>query len=210
MLVKICGIQSIEAAQAAVLAGADLLGFVFAPSKRKVTPEQAASIVQTIPRSVKIVGVFVNERVTALNAIIAQVPLDYVQLHGQETASVAYQLHAPIIKAYSIDKLEKTKQKELTNYPYDYLLIDSPSEQYAGGSGRPFNWSKLKTKQIPSERLIIAGGLTSTNVNQAIATLNPSGVDVSSGVETNGKKDSQKIIQFITQAKGMVKDNEKL
>ncbi|WP_121638992.1 phosphoribosylanthranilate isomerase [Virgibacillus sp. Bac330] len=210
MLVKICGIQSIEAAQASVLAGADLLGFVFAPSKRKVTPEQAASIVQTIPRSVKIVGVFVNERVTAVNAIIAQVPLDYVQLHGQETASVAYQLHAPIIKAYSIDKLEKTKQKELTNYPYDYLLIDSPSEQYAGGSGRPFKWSKLKTKQIPSERLIIAGGLTSTNVNQAIATLNPSGVDVSSGVETNGKKDSQKIIQFITQAKGMVKDNEKL
>lgn len=210
MLVKICGIQSIEAAQAAVLAGADLLGFVFAPSKRKVTPEQAASIVQTIPLSVKIVGVFVNERVTAVNAIIAQVPLDYVQLHGQETASVAYQLHAPIIKAYSIDKLGKTKQKEMTNYPYDYLLIDSPSEKYAGGSGRPFNWNKLKTKQIPREKLIIAGGLTPINVNQAIATLNPLGVDVSSGVETNGKKDPQKIIQFITQAKGMVKDNEKL
>lgn len=208
MFVKICGIQSVEAAQAAVLAGADLIGFVFAPSKRTVTPAQATFIAKTIPSSVKLVGVFVNEKMETMNAIKAQVPLDYIQLHGEEPASIAFQLNVPIIKAYSIDKLERLEQTSLEAYPCDYILIDSPAKQYAGGSGLPFDWSRLKTNRLPQKKLIIAGGLTPTNVKLAIETLKPSGVDVSSGVETSGEKDPKKIRQFITQVKGMDKSDD--
>lgn len=198
MLVKICGIQTIEAAQAAVLAGADWIGFVFAPSKRRVSLEQARAIATTLPPSIQTVGVFVNETVETMNGLASKVPLDYIQLHGQEDNLIAKKIEAKIMKAFSITEI---KQADAANYPCDYILVDAPRATYAGGNGVVFDWQQLKNLQLPHDKLMIAGGLTPDNVTSAIRLLQPTAVDVSSGVETNGKKDHNKITQFINRAK---------
>lgn len=199
MQVKICGIQTVEAAQIAADAGADYIGFVFAPSKRKISPKKAAMIVKQIDSPVKKVGVFVNEAPENINRIAHEVGLDIIQLHGDELPSIVNQLAYPTIKAYSIDQVIGMDN---IPFPSNYLLIDSPPTIYRGGSGKIFDWQLAKELPIPSHRLILAGGLTPENVQQAIATVQPACVDVSSGVETNGEKDHEKIIQFIANAKG--------
>jgi len=198
MLVKICGIKTITAAHAAIEAGADWLGFVFAPSKRQISPEQAAAIVKTVPSSVRTVGVFVNEDVVQMNNVAAQVGLHMIQLHGDESPSVAHRLPYQVIKAFSIDRIDLAT---ITSFPCDYYLIDSPRTTFYGGSGQPFDWEAVHELPINQNKVILAGGLTPENVQHAIHRVNPVGVDVSSGVETNGVKDGVKIEQFINQAK---------
>lgn len=198
MKVKICGITSIEAAQTAEQAGADFIGFVFARSSRKITPENAKKIGQTTSSSLKKVGVFVNETIEEMNMIIRNAGLDYVQLHGDELPETAQALHAPVIKAFSIDQIN---QETVRTYPCAYYLIDSPGGQYRGGSGKTFDWTTLEKAGIDKQKCILAGGLNETNIQEAIHIAQPTGVDVSSGVETNGQKDLQKIQQFITAAK---------
>ncbi|MFZ3577538.1 phosphoribosylanthranilate isomerase [Virgibacillus sp. DJP39] len=199
MLVKTCGIMSREAAEAAVTAGADFIGFVFAPSKRFLTPEQATDIASIVPLSVKKVGVFVNETMETITSIAEKVGLDYIQLHGDEPAEFAEQLPYPVIKAFpaTVENFSKIKV-----YPCDYYLIDSPYGANRGGNGTAFDWTILKELNLDSDKLILAGGLTPKNVQQAINLANPVGVDVSSGIETNGNKDLSKIKEFILQAKG--------
>ncbi|NWO14726.1 phosphoribosylanthranilate isomerase [Virgibacillus sp.] len=198
MLVKICGIQSVAAARAAVEAGADFIGFVFAESKRSITPKAAATIANTLPPSIKKVGVFVNETVDIMNTIAAHVPLDYIQLHGQETAAVAAKLTCKIIRAYPVDDENVSCIKP---FPCNFYLLDGPVGKRPGGNGMTFNWSILNHLSIPKDNIMIAGGLTPENVHSAIEALQPFAVDVSSGVETNGKKDFEKINQFIVHAK---------
>lgn len=198
MKVKICGITTIDVAKSVAHAGADFIGFVFAPSKRQITPTLASEIAATIPQDIKKVGVFVNESKERICNIAQKVGLDYIQLHGEETASFAASLPYPIIKAFSIDKITN---ELLKNYPCDYLLIDSPPTTYQGGSGLTFNWDTLKNYDIPYEKLILAGGLSIHNITEAKRNIPAAGVDVSSGVETSGKKDEEKIKQFITLTK---------
>lgn len=198
MKVKICGITSIEAAQTAEQADADFIGFVFARSSRKITPESAQKIGQTTSSSLKKVGVFVNETIEKMNAIVRDVGLDYVQLHGDESPETAQAIQAPVIKAFPIDQVN---QEAVRTYPCTYYLIDSPGGQYRGGSGKTFDWSTLEQAGIDKQKCILAGGLNETNIQEAIHIAQPTGVDVSSGVETNGQKDLQKIQQFITAAK---------
>ncbi|GAA0420153.1 phosphoribosylanthranilate isomerase [Agaribacter marinus] len=198
MHVKICGIQSVVAALAAVDAGADFIGFVFAKSKRSITPEAAADIVNILPRSVKTVGVFVNERLETMNTIASQVPLNYIQLHGEESAAAANKLNSKIIKAYPVDAQHVSR---IEAYPCDFYLLDGPVQKSPGGNGVPFDWNLFNHLPIPKDRIMIAGGLTPENVGDAIRTLHPYAVDVSSGVETNGNKDPEKIKQFIANAK---------
>lgn len=195
MLIKICGITNSEAALTAVKHGANWLGFVFAPSKRKISAAQAADIAAQLPSSVKKVGVFVNETKETIEQIAREVSLDYIQLHGDEPARFAASLDYPVIKAFSIDQIEK--MPDAVNYPCAYMLVDSPPATYRGGSGSTFNWERLRALKLDHEKLILAGGLNAANVAEAIRIVQPAGVDVSSGVETDGVKDVTKIAQFI-------------
>ena len=199
MLVKICGIQTPEAVAAATDAGADFIGFVFAESRRKINPVQARHISRMLPGNVKKVGVFVNESIENMIEISTFAGLDYIQLHGDEPATVAKQLPLPVIKAFPADIKNKEK---IENYPCDYYLIDTPAGKYRGGTGKTFDWRKVDHLDINREKLILAGGLTPKNVRAAIDLVKPAGVDVSSGVETEGKKDAEKIREFILEAKG--------
>src|SRR5699024_6081455 len=198
MNVKICGVQSPEIARETVAAGADFIGFVFARSTRQITVEQAKEISESIPNGVKKVGVFVNEDVSTINDIVKAVPLDVVQLHGDEDATVAERVEAKVIKAIPINELTEDM---IESYPANYFLVDSPPKQYRGGSGESFNWDELLKYDFGQKKLILAGGLNEDNIKQAINAVHPFGVDVSSGVETDGKKDIDKIIKFIKLAK---------
>lgn len=199
MLVKICGIRTIEAADVAVQAGADFLGFVFAPSKRQITPTEAVKIAKTIPSSIQKVGVFVNESVENICEIAELVGLDVIQLHGDESPAILEQLSYKTIKAFPIDQINPATIK---TFPCDYYLIDSPAGKYQGGSGKTFDWNLATDLAIDPNKVILAGGLTPENVKNAIKEVKPAGVDVSSGVETNSVKDHNKIKQFIANAKG--------
>jgi len=199
MLVKICGIQTVEAAQVAVEAGANFLGFMFAPSKRQILPEKAMHIAATVPSHVKKVGVFVNESKETIIHIAKQVGLDMIQLHGDETAEFTNTLPYETIKAFSI---HDAHTETLQSYTCNYYIIDSPPTTYRGGSGETFDWNLATQLNIDPEKFILAGGLSANNIEQAIQTVQPTGVDVSSGVETNGQKDHLKIKQFIAKAKG--------
>ncbi|MFA1822869.1 N-(5'-phosphoribosyl)anthranilate isomerase [Virgibacillus oceani] len=197
MLIKICGITSQEMARTAAEAGADIIGFVFARSKRQITPEKAASIARTLPSFVKTAGVFVNEDIEKMRAISEMAELDYIQLHGEEPPSIANKLNRNIIKAFSSEQISSINEE---NHHYEYCLVDGPALENRGGNGKTFDWTL--TRDLPKERFILAGGLTPENVQQAIEFVQPAGVDVSSGVETNGVKDPEKIKQFIENAKG--------
>lgn len=199
MLVKICGITSLEMAKIAVHAGADFLGFVFARSKREVSAAQAKEIIQQLPACIQTVGVFVNQNMREIEAIVQKTGLDFVQLHGEESAETVRKSTCPVIKSLpgTKDGLKKAAQYDTASY----LLMDSPPLPHAhGGNGISFNWSILEGNTI-SSRLILAGGLTPENVADAIKQVNPIGVDVSSGVETDGRKDPDKIKAFIQAAK---------
>src|SRR5690625_2701144 len=198
MHVKICGITTEDAAQQALESGADFIGFVFAESKRKINPEEAARISVTLPSTIKKVGVFVNETKENMLTIAKQVGLNVIQLHGDEPAEMAEQLPYEVIKAFPV---KKESIHTIGAYPCDYYLLDSPIGAYRGGNGTTFDWNLVTDTKINPEKIILAGGLSPENVQQAIRTAKPAGVDVSSGVETDGKKDLAKINQFITHAK---------
>ena len=198
MLVKICGITRLDAARVAVDEGADFIGFVFAPSSRQIEPKKAREIARQLPPTIKKVGVFVNETKEQIEIIARQVKLDYIQLHGDETATFAENLSLPVIKALTVsDQLIF----DLSHFPASYFIVDSPGKNYRGGSGETFDWSKLKKLNINLDKVLLAGGLNEKNIASAIQLINPAGVDVSSGVESNGKKDLIKIKQFINLAK---------
>ena len=197
--VKICGLKHAEHVQTAVQAGADFIGFVFAPSKRYVTAEEAQALAANIPVSVKKVGVFVNETKEVIARIATTVPLDYVQYHGDETAEFITAVGLPAIKAFSIRT--KADVARAATYDVDYYLFDAPGTDYRGGSGHIFDWSLLEEVNIPHDKVILAGGLNELNVASAIAQVKPFAVDVSSGVETDGEKDHRLIKTFLQQAK---------
>lgn len=199
-LVKICGLKKEEHVQTAINAGADFIGFVFAPSKRNVTINQAHELAQSIPESVKKVGVFVNAEETFIQEMYKKVPLDYIQYHGDETNEFIQQVGLPAIKAFSIRTKEDVLQA--ASYDVDYYLFDAPGTDFRGGSGHPFDWSLLEELNIPREKVILAGGLNVNNIAAAIQLVQPAGVDVSSGVEQHGEKNETLIQSFLQKAKG--------
>ncbi|WP_028402633.1 phosphoribosylanthranilate isomerase [Ectobacillus panaciterrae] len=200
MKVKVCGITDVETAKKACEYGADAIGFVFAPSKRKVTPDQAQSIIKQLPNGVLKIGVFVNEQAERVQEIAAYCGLDYVQLHGDEDACYLQRLNLPAIKAFGVAS-EEDVQKAL-QYEAEYILLDSPKGAYHGGNGKVFPWELLDNlSEEQRKRVIVAGGLGSHNVQEAIQLVRPYMVDASSSLETDGKKDVQKIKQFIQTVK---------
>lgn len=199
MKVKICGITDIKTALYAVHHGADALGFVFAKSKRRITPEKAKEIISQLPAHVLKVGVFVNETKENIEKIAAQTGLTAIQLHGDEPPQFCQGFDLPVIKALSIGSHEDLEL--IDQYDCEYLLLDSPVGKYRGGNGVSFDWSLLQEENLQGRRIILAGGLTAGNVSEAITIAKPYMVDVSSGVETDGRKDLHKIQDFLVNAK---------
>ncbi|MFE5391705.1 phosphoribosylanthranilate isomerase [Bacillus thuringiensis] len=200
MKVKICGITDVETAKSACEYGADALGFVFAESKRKITPKRAKEIIQELPANVLKIGVFVNESVEVIQKIADECGLTHVQLHGDEENHQIRRLNIPSIKSLGVTS--ESDMKNAQRYEADYILFDSPKEKFHGGNGKTFSWELLG--HMPKElqkKTILAGGLNALNIEEAIRTVRPYMVDVSSGVEIEGKKDVEKIKQFIIKAK---------
>ena len=189
--VKICGLSTKEAVKTAVSAGADYIGFVFAPSKRQVTVEQAAELTEIIPANVKKVGVFVSPSRAELLEAVDKVGLDFVQVHGQVANDLFEDLPCGSIQAVQVDE-----GGHVPNSQADYLLFDAP----VAGSGQTFDWGRLDTTGL-AQPFFIAGGLNEDNVARAIQHFSPFAVDVSSGVETDGQKDHEKIRRFIERVK---------
>jgi phosphoribosylanthranilate isomerase len=206
--IKICGIQTVKHGLCAIEAGADYIGFVFAKSKRQVTESQAKSIIKglrTHNKHAKMVGVFVDESLKEMERIARFCDLDILQLHGSELASDYEGAYFPIIKSVSIKNKGLSKegpskdelsQTILSHSASDYLLFDTWHKDMAGGSGQTFEWSTLN-KEDKRQAFFLAGGLTIENVNEAIRVAKPYAIDVSSGVETEGVKDVDKIKAFI-------------
>ena len=189
--VKICGLSNIEAVKTAVSAGADYIGFVFAPSKRQVTVEQAIDLAKFIPSHIQKVGVFVSPSRAELLEAVDKVGLDFVQVHGQVVDKLFENLPCGSIQAVQVDG-----DGHVPNSQADYLLFDAP----VAGSGQTFDWGQLDTTEL-SQPFFIAGGLNEDNVEEAIQHFTPFAVDVSSGVETDGQKDHEKIRRFIERVK---------
>lgn len=200
MKVKICGITDLTTALAAVDYGADAIGFVFAESKRKISVSKAKDIIAHLPEEVLKVGVFVNETKEKIEEIATDVGLTHVQLHGEETPAFSEALSLPVIKAVSI--LNEQSLEEIKDFACEYVLLDGPKGKYRGGNGLSFDWKNFSAKNLHYKKIILAGGLHKENVEEAIKLINPYMVDVSSGVETEGKKDLDKIQSFIIKAKG--------
>ena len=209
--VKICGINNIQHAVAAVKAGADFIGMVFAESRRRVTPLQARAIVGAVKKAnaaVKTVGVFVNSLAEEVNRIAEQCGLDMVQISGDEPWEYCIDIERPVIKAIHMSSESDSESREAVlgvehiadNDNVYIILLDTRIEGQYGGTGETFDWDLAKSvsRRYP---IIVAGGLTPDNVKTAVEKIKPWGVDVSSGIETDGVKDINKIKKFIDEAK---------
>ena len=189
--VKICGLSTKEAVKTTVSAGADYIGFVFAPSKRQVSVEQATELAKFIPSHIQKVGVFVSPSRAELLEAVDKVGLDFVQVHGKVVDKLFENLPCGSIQAVQVDE-----GGHVPNSQADYLLFDAP----VAGSGQTFDWGQLDTTEL-AQPFFIAGGLNEDNVARAIQHFSPFAVDVSSGVETDGQKDHEKIRRFIERVK---------
>ena len=209
--VKMCGISKVETIPAVVEAKPDYMGLVFAPSKRQVTVDQAKTLVEELHRgyaqkygsdtehdkndTIKTVGVFVNETVDNLVTIANEANLDAVQLHGDEDEAFIQSLkertNVEVWKAIQIRTAADTEK--WIDSSADMLLFDAYHKDERGGTGEVFDWSSLDAFERP---FMLAGGIDSTNVARAIRTVRPYGIDISSGIETNGMKDDKKITAF--------------
>lgn len=217
MWVKICGTTNLEDAQAAVDAGADALGFVFAQSPRRISPHEAKGIIAVLPRRVETVGVFVNQKAKVILETAEKAGLTGVQLHGDETLEFAHELRDRAGAAGIKVRLYKAiAMKRLTAGGLSFALpkklisayvLDSGSWTKRGGTGKKFDWKQAAPLlRFVGGRfdVIIAGGLNPENVAKAIRLFRPWGVDVASGVEREpGKKDHEKIRAFVKAAKSV-------
>ncbi len=197
--VKICGIRTVEAARAAVEAGADALGFVFAPSPRQVTPQEAERIIRQLPPFVSRVGVFVDTPRREALEIAGFCRLDVLQFHGAEPPDYCRDWQQQVIKGFRVR--DGSVLEQMDRYQVAAFLLDAYVPGRAGGTGQRFDWDLARQAAAPAKasadrarrRIILAGGIAPANVEQAIRQAMPYAIDVSSGVETGGVKDPDKI-----------------
>ncbi len=207
--VKICGLNTLETVQAAVDAGADMLGFVFySGSPRSISPELATEFVKRLPTGVKAVGLFVDPDDAWLEQVLGQVPLDMIQLHGNESPDRVGEIKAyyplPVIKAVKIGSEDDLADILKYRHRADIILLDAKppknvTTMLPGGNGISFDWHLLAELAIPGPWML-SGGLNPENVTEAIEITNAPVVDVSSGVETApGQKSIELIQNFLKQ-----------
>jgi phosphoribosylanthranilate isomerase len=188
MRVKICGITRHQDAEAAVRHGASAIGFIFWPgSPRFIDPYRARRIAKALPPFISAVGVFVNQPSDYINGVASLVPLSVVQLHGDESPAFAAQLSRPVMKAI-------TRRESASEWPQQVmLLVDVHDPVKRGGTGHVVDWT-MAASIARERRIVLAGGLTPDNVADAVAAVQPWGIDVSSGVEESpGVKDERRI-----------------
>ena len=196
MFVKICGITNEEDALLSVAMGATALGFVFAPSKRQITPGRAADIVKRLPSGVITVGVFRDHDAKSVARIVREVGLRGAQLHGRETASEVDTITAEVGWVMKAVVAGSRDAETCDRYRTDLILVDSAQP----GSGESYDWS-IFASMPKGVRYVVAGGLTPENVQDAISLTAPYGVDVNSGVEREpGRKDATKVRRFVQNA----------
>jgi len=210
--IKICANTSLADAQLAAEAGADAVGFVFAPGPRRVTPEQVASITAHLPATVEKIGVFVEADFTEISAAVEACGLTGVQLHSEFQDGLAAQLRqrfGPELRILRVIHFDGDAAGQLQlagiDANIDAVLIDSRTASAVGGTGVAFDWHAARSTLFTDssrKKLVAAGGLTPANVAQAVATLRPWGVDVASGVEAvPARKDHAKVRDFISRAR---------
>ncbi|HEV2953402.1 MAG TPA: phosphoribosylanthranilate isomerase [Candidatus Dormibacteraeota bacterium] len=191
-LVKICGIQDRDSAQAAVEAGADMLGFHFCSSRRRIDPELAAAIIEPLKGLVQVVGVFIDAPPEELRLIVERCGLDWVQLHGSEQPG--YPSPRPMIKVL---KVRDGQVPDASAWP-DPIMLDAWSVDQRGGTGSTWDWD-LARPLIATRQVFVAGGLGPDSVGRLVSGYHPFGVDVSSGVERNpGTKDAGLMRAFVS------------
>lgn len=198
--VKICGITRGSDVRAAVLAGADALGFVFAPrSKRVLDAGLAAGLVRKVPAFVSRVGLFMDQEAGEVAGVLNRVPLNLLQFHGSEDADYCRQFGMPYMKAVSMES-DRSVPQALIDYPdAAALLLDSHSPGGTGGTGTVFDWALIPESALP---IVLAGGLNPGNIREAVERVRPWAVDVSSGVEdAPGIKNAEMMREFIREAK---------
>jgi phosphoribosylanthranilate isomerase len=200
--IKFCGTTSLEDALASAEAGADALGFIFAPSKRRITPQNAQAIIEQLPPTVERVGVFLNASPEEISRVVALVDLTQIQLHGNEATTDTRQalpgnrsslkIIKTILMGNGIAKVATALSAGQAVYAW---LLDS-----GAGSGKTFDWQAARTALGARQgRFIIAGGLTPENVGEAIRVFSPWGVDVVTGIEREaGHKDPRKLKAFVS------------
>ena len=198
MFLKICGITRLSDALHAVEHGAGALGFVFWPqSPRYISQQRAAEIIAALPPDVDAVGVFVNESVDGIRAVVAQTGISTIQLHGDETPAYADALGWPVLRAITVEQAEQAAAWP----PETTFLLDTSDPVRRGGTGSTLDWQRAAAA-ARGWRIVLAGGLTPDNVADAIGTVRPIGVDVSSGVEdAPGVKNSDKVARFLASAR---------
>jgi len=198
--IKICGITNKEDALAAVRLGADALGFVFAPSPRKVSAESAREIIKALPPFVQTVGVFVDEDPERVTSVAATCGLDILQLHGSESVDYCSSFDRRVIKAVRLQSRDELKNLAKYVDVVDALLLDTYVADKPGGTGTTFDWN-LAVEAGRYGRIILAGGLNPENVAAAISMVKPYAVDASSGLEKSpGVKDHEKMAKFLREA----------
>ena len=194
MKVKICGITNIKDAMLSVELGADMLGFIFhEKSKRFVQYNVVESIIKQLPESVLKVGVFVNNTIEEVNSVADDIGLSAVQLHGNGTHSYTNQIKKPVIKSFRVDnKFDFTLLDKYENCSY---LLDNFSEKEFGGTGKSFDWNLIPDDL--KNKIILAGGVSSKNIEEIFVTIKPYAVDLVSSIEKfPGKKDEEKLKEF--------------
>jgi phosphoribosylanthranilate isomerase len=204
-IVKICGITEEETLRSIAEEGLliEQLGFVFAPSRREVSPQQWGNMATSLPVQAKAVGVFVNPTLEQISQVFQYAPLDIVQLHGEESPEfcrdVRLRFGCAVTKTFSIRTEDGQEDSRLDAYAgaIDYVLLDTACGAQIGGTGKTFDWQRIPPYQTWSRRygipLLVAGGLRADNVTELLTRYAPDGVDISSGAETDGRKDMKKI-----------------
>jgi phosphoribosylanthranilate isomerase len=199
--VKICGITNLEDALFCEKLGADALGFIFYDkSKRQIQPNSARDIIKMLSPFTLKVGVFVNEISDNINVISKLVGLNIVQLHGDETPNQTAEINLPTIKAFRVS--DGFNFDILNDYKNCYFLLDSYSLSEYGGTGNTFNWDLIP--KYLKDKIILSGGISSSNIQRIIKEVNPYAIDVSSSLEEfYGKKSHEKLIEFFNSLKGI-------
>lgn len=204
--VKICGITNLEDAKVSAGAGCDALGFVFyKKSPRYIEPSKAKKIIALLPKSVVKVGVFVDEKEEKIKRIARLCGLDMLQFHGNESEEFCARFRGyRVIKAFRL-KDKAVVLERLSRYKIFAYLFDAYSKSKAGGTGRVFDWRLVRHIDNIRRPVFLSGGLTEKNVNEALKRVKPDWVDVCSSVEASpGRKDHNKVVNFINVAKGKV------
>ena len=190
--VKICGITSYKDADIAVSYGASAIGMIFyQDSPRYIYSAKVKEWISAIPEKVKKVGVFVNEKKKNINTIVEELKLDYIQLHGDESPEYCDKMIKPVVKAFQIGT--DFDPDVLNNYEVHAFLFDTYQKGIHGGTGKSFNWGLISDLKIDTP-IILSGGLNSENIIKGIETVQPSAIDVNSGVESEPRvKDRTKV-----------------